>query len=409
MRRARRVPAGPDHQQSFPPEVVDQVVDHGEGVRVRVVQVLDDQQAAVRPAHGGEQPQHRLGEHHQRVVRGRVFAAPLRDQRRQRRPVRRQLRTGRRPVPPQHRQQRLGQRPELRLGVRGPSPQHGEAGLLGEPGGLRGEAGLADAGLPEHEHRSAASPGRRADRGPYRRQFVHAADHGRAGEPDQARAGRLRGSVYKRQLQLAQLPAGQDAQLLREGVAQPAVALQRAGLPPAAVEGEDQLALQPLVQRVLQREPFQLGQDVGVLAQLQPRVHQQVGAAQEEGAEALGGLVEPGDAGDAAERFAAPQPARPAGEPGPVGGAVRTGRLIDQVTGELGVDRPGRQDQQVARWPGDDRLPTAEQRPQVRDVPLQRVGAHRPGRVAPDDVGELVGGDDLTVVEGEHRQQRLTA
>jgi len=51
-------------------EVVGEVLSHGQRLPVGVVQVLQDDQAAALAAEPGQQPEHRLGEDHERVVGG---------------------------------------------------------------------------------------------------------------------------------------------------------------------------------------------------------------------------------------------------------------------------------------------------------------------------------------------------
>ncbi len=68
-------------------------------------------------------------------------------------------------------------------------------------------------------------------------------------------------------MQLPQLAARLDAELLDEPAAGRLVDLQRVGLAAGAVEGEHELAAQALLQRVLGGERFQLADQLGVLAE----------------------------------------------------------------------------------------------------------------------------------------------
>jgi hypothetical protein len=69
------------------------------------------------------------------------------------------------------------------------------------------------------------------------------------------------------QLELLELVRGLDAELLVEPVAELAVGGQRLGLAPRAVEGDHELAAQPLAQGLAHHEPVELGHELGVVAQ----------------------------------------------------------------------------------------------------------------------------------------------
>ena len=75
-----------------------------------------------------------------------------------------------------------------------------------------------------------------------------------------------------RALELAQLGARLDTELFDEDAPRLAVRLEGFGLPAGAVEGEDELAAEPLSQRLCRDELLQLGDDVGVFAELEPSV-----------------------------------------------------------------------------------------------------------------------------------------
>jgi hypothetical protein len=94
-------------------QVVGQVLEHGQGLGVGPVQVLQDQQAATVAGQGAQQPQDPLAEHDQGLgaVRG-LPRPPFRDQPPQGRPERPQLGEVGEAAPAQLAQDRLGQRPE---------------------------------------------------------------------------------------------------------------------------------------------------------------------------------------------------------------------------------------------------------------------------------------------------------
>jgi hypothetical protein len=66
-----------------------------------------------------------------------------------------------------------------------------------------------------------------------------------------------------RLVQLVQLQARLDPELLDEHVTRPPVGLQRVGLPTTAVQREHQLRVQALAPRVQLDQPLQLGDEVG--------------------------------------------------------------------------------------------------------------------------------------------------
>jgi hypothetical protein len=68
-------------------------------------------------------------------------------------------------------------------------------------------------------------------------------------------------------LEFLQRVARLDAQLLSQELSGPLVGLQRLGLAPRAVQAQQQLLVQPLLQRVLGDERLQFGHQLGVAAE----------------------------------------------------------------------------------------------------------------------------------------------
>src|SRR5262249_61268730 len=66
-----------------------------------------------------------------------------------------------------------------------------------------------------------------------------------------------------RRLELAERASRLDAELLDEGAPSPSVRSERVGLPTASIQREHQLGVQPLPQRVLGGESFELADDEG--------------------------------------------------------------------------------------------------------------------------------------------------
>ncbi|ESU47744.1 hypothetical protein P376_4280 [Streptomyces sp. HCCB10043] len=158
---ARLRAQGAQEQDGEIGEVVDDVLDDRDGLRVAVVQILQQDRAARLPAQHGQQPQQRLRQLHDRLrVSGRPGPAPLRDQPGQRRMVGSELRIGRGAGRPEPGRQRLGERAERHdePGRGGPAAQHRHAEPVGPIGALAHQPGLSDTGFPGEEQRAPRTP-----------------------------------------------------------------------------------------------------------------------------------------------------------------------------------------------------------------------------------------------------------
>ncbi len=162
--RSRAAPGsaqGAQEQDGEIGEAVDDVLDDRDGLRVAVVQILQQDRAARLPAQHGQQPQQRLGQLHDRLrASGRPGPAPLRDQPGQRRMVGRELRIGRGAGRPEPGRQRLGERAERHdePGRGGPAAQHRHAEPVGPVGALTHQPGLSDTGFPDEEQGAPRTP-----------------------------------------------------------------------------------------------------------------------------------------------------------------------------------------------------------------------------------------------------------
>jgi hypothetical protein len=87
-------------------------------------------------------------------------------------------------------------------------------------------------------------------------------------------SGRCERSILAqdRPLQLTQFRARLDAQLLDQHASRFPIGLEGFCLPARPVEGEDQLTTQPLAKGMLGDQPLQLGDDLGMVAKLEPGV-----------------------------------------------------------------------------------------------------------------------------------------
>ena len=125
-------------------------------------------------------------------------------------------------------------------------------------------------------------------------------------------------------VQLAQVAARLDAELLDEPAPGRLVDIQRVGLAATAVEGEHELAAQALLQRVLGREGFQLADQLGVLAEREIGLDRALPDSR--GGPPPGGRSRPGRRARSGSRPAAGPATSPA--PRAVGGRRRTSRRL---------------------------------------------------------------------------------
>ena len=153
-------PHGRDAQHGLGAERVDEVLEHGERLLVRPVDVLEHQQHGGLAGHRGEEPHHSLGEHHERLVGRLAGRPPLRQQPAERGPERRQLREVGQSLVAEVGEQRLGERPERHryVGLHRPAEEHLHAGLARGGDDLAHQPRLADPGLPaDEDHASGTS------------------------------------------------------------------------------------------------------------------------------------------------------------------------------------------------------------------------------------------------------------
>ena len=140
--------------------MIDHILQHGQRLQIRPVQVLDDEHGPALAAQRLHQPQHTLAERDRRLRRGGPLrSVPLRNQPPQRRAIRNQLRVSRQPQPPARAHHSLGQRPVRRRlpALYGTPGNHDKAAVARLPNQLADETGLADASFAQHHHRTAAA------------------------------------------------------------------------------------------------------------------------------------------------------------------------------------------------------------------------------------------------------------
>ena len=102
-----------------------------------------------------------------------------------------------------------------------------------------------------------------------------------------------------RRFQIAQRRPRLDGQLAAEERTQPPVHAERVGLAAAAIQREHQLSVELLVERVIPGERLEIRQDLPVLTQREPGLHQLPAGPQPQLLQALGLLPQPGQAVEA--------------------------------------------------------------------------------------------------------------
>ena len=204
-----------------------------------------------------------------------------------------------------------------------------------------------------------------------------------------------------RRLEFAQRRGWFQAQFLAEGGPELAVDLQGLGLPAAAVQGEHELAAQPLAQRVPGHHPAEFGGERAGDAERQLRLVAFFQARQPE-------FFQPADLGlrerlvaEVGQRRAAPQRHRLVEQLRGLGRAARGERVpaLEDELPELGGVQLGREDPQQVAGRGGDQAAGRQQPPQPGDRRLQRV--RRAGRdvLAPQVDQQLLARQHLVGVQ----------
>src|SRR5581483_6748133 len=182
------------------------------------------------------------------------------------------------------------------------------------------------------------------------------------------------------------------------------VDLERVRLPARAVEGEHQLASQPLAQRLRADERLELGNELGVAAERELRLGALLHERQPQLAQARDLRLRERLVRELRERLAAPDRERLAEEPRPARRIAGTG-LVDEPADEGEVELPGLEAEDVSRRPPLDRI-GAERLAELRDEVLQRRRRGRRRLARPERVDQPVGRDDPAGVEEEQSEQR---
>ena len=135
--------------------------------------------------------------------------------------------------------------------------------------------GLADPGLTRQQHHTAPPLGRLLEASQQTRHLRDAAEIPRPGRIRVPRVPReLRRLPQDRHLQISQLRARNDPQVLLKDPPEPVECIQRLRLPPVAVERDHELAPPPFTQRATGHQSLQLAHDLVVAAQRELRIEQ---------------------------------------------------------------------------------------------------------------------------------------
>jgi hypothetical protein len=210
-----------------------------------------------------------------------------------------------------------------------------------------------------------------------------------------------------RLLQVAELGAGLDPDLLDQRPVGGAVALHRLGLASGAVEGEHALRMEALVGGVLSDQRLEASEYIGVAPSGELGVDRQPDRPQVKLLEAADFGSRERLRGDVGERGAAPELERASGRA--VGDPLLRLRpgSIDQALEANRVHRVGRQLELVASTVGDDRGPRAvggQFLSQLRDVVLDVLGGAGRRAISPEAVDQVVDADRPIGPKREHRQ-----
>ncbi len=229
------------------------------------------------------------------------------------------------------------------------------------------------------------------------------------GGGDRRRRGRPQGRVVAEDgpLQLAQGWGRLQAELLQQQLPDLAVGLQGVGLAAGAVQGEHQLAAEPLAQRLLGDQALELADQLGPGAEGQVGLDPLLHADQPQ-------LLQPGDLGLGERLVAEVGQGRPPPQGqrlgqgvgglggGPVGQGLAT--LGEQALEPAQVDLVGDGPEQVPGRPGD-QPPLGQGPAQPRHGRLEGVGRPRGRVLAPQLHQHALAGHDLVGVQdqqGEH-------
>jgi hypothetical protein len=275
---------------------------------------------------------------------------------------------------------------------------------------LLGQPGLADPRLAGQENQAPATGERVVECAGQRGELALATDEHARRVRRAALLGRRcveleRGVLpQERLVELLELPAGFDAELLDEHRPRRPVGVESLGLAAASVERQHQLSVQPLPQRVLGDERLELGHEIGVTAGGEIGVDPLLERGDPH-------LLHPRDLGlgeslvrEVGERRPAPQRERLAERRRRLL-RTRAGGVRDEPLKAGDVELRRLELDRVAGRAGDEPA-VAELLAEPRDVDVDALCDRRRRRLAPQLVDEPLGRDHLIRMQQQQHQQR---
>jgi hypothetical protein len=206
-----------------------------------------------------------------------------------------------------------------------------------------------------------------------------------------------------RSLELLQLLARLQAEIVEEDAPRLLIGVQRVGLPARSIQRQHQLRPQPLEQRLARHERTELADEIGVAPERKIGVDPLLECRQAELFEALDLAAGEVVVGEIRQRWAAPQSQRQAQL---LGSLARLGvaGLLKQLLEPLRVELAGSDLQHVAARTRQQHV-VAERLAQLRDVTLQRLGGGLRPPLAPQAIDQSLACDELVRVQQQNREQ----
>ncbi len=219
--------------------------------------------------------------------------------------------------------------------------------------------------------------------------------------------------LQNRLLEIAELGARLQPQLVAHDSAEDAVRLEGVGLPPRAVEGEHELCAEPLVERMEAHERLELADGVGLASQREHRFEAGFERLQAEAFEAGDLGLREGLVREVRERWATPERERLRELRLCVRGCARAERsspVGEQSLELVGVEGSGGYAKQIPGWLGRERdvsirIVVLEKSAELRHVDLDAVRRRRRRCVAPERVDEAIARHDAIALEEKQREQ----
>ena len=215
-------------------------------------------------------------------------------------------------------------------------------------------------------------------------------------------------------MELGQLRVGLEPQLLREPPTEAAVDVEGVGSATRTREGDHQLRVEPLVERVLSSQRLELRDEVPVEPGVQVRIDTALECVEVDCVGPADLVLERGLVGEVGIRRASPERERPPERPSAIDRrAARraAGTLLDELLEPREIELPGGDSKDAAATLGREDVDgagasTVERLAKLGDVAVQHRGSAPGRRLAPQRVDQVVHRDDLVPAGEEHGEQR---